>query len=180
MRKNLLISCGMALVVFLSVSCKEKKEISSPEQGVKEEKLEADKDFAFDFTLQNLNGESFTLSNYRNKNPVILFFWTTTCPFCRPELKNLNDLLPSLKKRGWEVFAIAVGEPQYRVHNFMQRNAYLLTILLDEDASVADGYRLLGVPTFVVINKEGRVVFKDNVLPLEKIEELSVPNSGVK
>ena len=173
MKRKLLFSCALVLVAFLSVSCKEKKQISLPEQTLQEEKKVVDKDLAFDFTLKNLNSELVTLSSYRNKKPVILFFWTTNCPFCRPELKKLNDLLPSLKKRGWEVLTIAIGEPFYKVENFIQRSGYLLNVLLDEDASVADGYRLLGVPTFVLINKQGKVVFKDNVLPLEKIDEFS-------
>jgi len=120
---------------------------------------------AADFGLHDLEKNIFTLSSYRNKQPVILFFWTTWCPFCREELKNLNDKYPELKKEGWEVLTIDVGEPAYKVDNFVKNRALIFKVLLDKETIVAQAYEILGVPTYVLINKKGYVVFRNNYLP---------------
>ena len=42
-----------------------------------------------DFTLQDTEGRSHRLSDYRGKT-VIINFWTTWCPPCREEIPSMN------------------------------------------------------------------------------------------
>jgi len=137
------------LFCFLSFGCSQAK----------------DKLLAPDFTLQDLNGNSVTLSGYKDKSALILFFWTTWCPFCRTELKDLNAKKEQLVKEGWELIAIDIGEPKNKVAAYMKNFAPSLTVLLDSDSGVAQSYQLVGVPTFVIIDKQGNAVFKDNYFP---------------
>ena len=48
-------------------------------------------ELATNFTLLDLENKEFSLSDFKGK-PVILFFWTTWCPYCRGELKKLNTM----------------------------------------------------------------------------------------
>jgi peroxiredoxin len=125
-----------------------------------------------DFSLQDLNKNTYTLSSYRSKQPVILFFWTTWCHFCRRELKMLKDIYPQLQKDGAELLAISVKEPAYKVDNFLKGYVLNFKVLLDRYATVAAAYDILGVPTFVLIDKKGRIVFRTNYFPKEKYKEL--------
>lgn len=120
---------------------------------------------AVDFKLKDLKGNSVAIGEYKDKNPVLLFFWTTWCPFCRIELKALEHKYPQLKKEGWEVLVINVAEPVYRVDNFLARYKFSFNVLLDADGKVASSYGLLGVPTYVVIDKKGSVRSKGNHFP---------------
>ena len=43
-----------------------------------------------DFTLQDLDGKTHTLSDYRGKW-VVVNFWATTCPPCIKEMPELSD-----------------------------------------------------------------------------------------
>ena len=127
---------------------------------------------AIDFKLQDLNNNFVTLSSYKDKKPVILLFWTTWCPFCRDELNSLNKKYPQLAKEGWDVLAINVEESASLVGVFLKKRPLAFKVLLDTDAHVTYSYDILGVPTFILVNKEGFVVFKDNYFPEDKYREL--------
>ena len=117
------------------------------------------------FSLYDLSGDKITLSKFRNKNPAILLFWTTWCPFCLQALRNLNKIYPSLASDNITVLAINIQESELKVSKFLKRNPLLFKVLLDSDASVAYSYGLIGVPTFVFIDKKGEIVFQDNYFP---------------
>lgn len=127
-----------------------------------------EKELAPDFNLWDLENNAFILTNYNNQKPVMLFFWTTWCPFCRGELKALNNRYPDLAREGWELFAIDVGEPSYRVKNFLKGYSLDFKVLLDRDTTVADVYGIFGVPTYILIDKEGYITFKGNRFPEEE------------
>ena len=119
---------------------------------------------ANDIILNDLNGKAVNISNSKGK-PVILFFWTTWCPYCRKELKSLNLLSTQMKKDGITVFAVNIGESNYRVQGFLKDSGLNFNVLLDKDGSLADQYAVMGVPTYVLLNKSGEWVAHDNVLP---------------
>lgn len=164
------------VLIFLSVGCEKKPIIKQQPEEEKPKVVKEAKSTRFrlapDFMLKDLNRDTFILSSYKDKQPVLLFFWTTWCPSCRSELKTLNDLYPELIKEGWELFAIDVAESAYRVENFVKNYALNFKVLLDKDAAVMDSYDLFGVPTYVLVDKEGYIVFKDNYFPRQDYRRL--------
>jgi len=118
-----------------------------------------------DFTLQDLDKVPFTLSEYRDKQKVILFFWATWCPYCRKELRLLSDRYADLLKDGWEVVAIDVGESSARVSSFVKSYNLPFRVILDIDQSVASAYELIGIPTYFFINKKGDILLAENYFP---------------
>lgn len=127
---------------------------------------------AADFKLQDIYQDTYTLSSYRDKQPVVLFFWTTWCPLCAEELRILNQMYAGLVKDGAEVLAINVGELSDRVGNFVKSYHLAYRVLLDKDTTVALSYGLLGVPTYVFIDKKGYIRFKDNYFSRAKYKDL--------
>ena len=125
-----------------------------------------------DFTLYDIYQDAYTISNYRDKQAVLLLFWTTWCPFCRKELKVLNGMYSGLAADGVEVLSVNVGETPSTVQNFVQDYNLVYRVLLDRDNRVAGLYGLIGVPTYILINKQGEVVFKDNYLPAAEYKDL--------
>ena len=119
---------------------------------------------ADDIILNNLNGQAVNLSHSEGK-PVIFLFWTTWCSYCRKELKVLNQLYPQLEKEGITLFAVNIGEPDYRVIKFVKDYALIFNVLLDKTGGMADQFNVIGVPTYVLLNKSGERVVQDNELP---------------
>jgi len=113
--------------------------------------------YAPDFSLKDLQGNVFQLSKQRGK-PVLIFFGTTWCPSCRTELPFYKEIYETYTKGSLEVIYINIMEPREKVAKFAKANSLPFKILLDEDGEVATSYAVVGVPTLVLIDKEGKTI----------------------
>lgn len=130
-------------------------------------------EIAQDFTLKDLSGKQVSLSDFKDK-PVILFFWSTTCPFCRDELNTLNREYERIKDEGVELFAISVREPGSKVNRFVKNFQPAFPVLLDEDTLVAQLYDIIGVPTYVFIDRGRNIVFRGHRFTEKKYNLLTL------
>lgn len=116
-------------------------------------------DKAPDFTLKDLEGRSVSLSDFRGQT-VVLNFWATWCPTCRaemPEFKELNDEYRESKEAAILMVNMSGsrGETQRRIAKFMQSNGYDMRVLMDTKRQAAVCYQIRGIPTTLVIDKNG-------------------------
>jgi len=123
-----------------------------------------DNAFAEDIILNDLKGQAVNLSSAKNK-PAILFFWTTWCSYCRKEIKGLNQLYLEMKKEGIALFAVNIGESDYKVQRFFKDYVLNFNVLLDKEGKLADQYDVIGVPTYILLDKSGHRVARENTLP---------------
>lgn len=124
-----------------------------------------------DFQLEVLHGSTLSLSAYKDKEPVILFFWTTWCPFCRKELAQLNDMYPQFKKDGVELLAVNANEDGMKVSNYVTAHNIKIKVLLDKDGFTASSYGVMGVPTYIFIDKSGNIVLRENTFPKDSYKK---------
>ena len=118
-----------------------------------------------DFNLMDLYQDMIALSKYKDKQPVLLFFWTTWCPFCQNELRVLNDMYAGMTKDGVELLAINSGELFDTVNDFTKSYYLSYRVLLDQDQAVSRTFGVVGVPTYILVNKQGQIVFQGNYFP---------------
>jgi len=123
-----------------------------------------------EFSLADLNNNIVSLSSYKGKQGVLLFFWTTWCPFCREQLKVINNKYSRLSQKGLVVLGINSGEPAARVARFLKNYSLAYPVLLDDYSEVAIKYRLIGVPTYVLIDKQGNIIYQDNYFPTDEAQ----------
>ena len=71
--------------------------------------LLTDKSTAPDFKLKDLDQITVELASFKNKEPVVVFFWTTWCPYCQKALKGIAQKISDLKKEGVEVLPITMA-----------------------------------------------------------------------
>ena len=117
-----------------------------------------------DIILKDLKGNSVNIANQKGR-PVILFFWTTWCHFCRDEIKALNQKYKGIEKEGITVFAVNVSEPEYKVRRFFKNYVLNFRVLLDKDGLLSDKYGINGVPTYILLDKSGHLILSENVFP---------------
>ena len=113
-----------------------------------------------DFTLLDMQGQQVSLEQFRGK-VVILNFWATWCPPCREEMPSMERLYRDLKDQGLVMLAVNVEENgQQAVSQFLQRNPYSFSILLDTEAKVQNQYGVFRFPESFIIDRNGVVVEK--------------------
>lgn len=115
-------------------------------------------ELAPDFTLSSIEGATISLSDYRDKKPVLAVFWATWCPFCVEEILVLNKI--SGEYENLVVLGINIKESLEKVSGFARTKWMNYTILLDSTGSVAQDYGVRGIPTNVLIDKDGKILYK--------------------
>ncbi len=111
------------------------------------------------FQLQNLDGQSVALSNFRGK-PVVLNFWATWCSPCRSEMPYIQQVYDEWSDKGLVVLTINIGESSTKVKEFMQGYGLSFTVLLDTKEKVAQSYNIRGIPSTFFIDKDGIIQVK--------------------
>lgn len=112
---------------------------------------------ARDFALKDLSGRSFMLSEQRGK-PVLIIFSTTWCPTCRTEIPLYKYFHNTYAGRGLMVVNIDIREPADKVSRFADNHQLPYRVLLDETGLVAEAYQIVGVPTLVLIDRDGALI----------------------
>ena len=109
------------------------------------------------FTLDRLDGEPVSLSDWLGK-PVVLDFWATWCPPCEFQVPELNALYESHREAGdVGVFGISIDEGEAsEVKAWMTEKGVRYPVLLGDDG-LAREYGALGFPTFVLIAPDGKI-----------------------
>lgn len=132
-----------------------------------------------DFTLKSLEGQEFNLSEFRGKNPVFLVFWATWCPYCIQEVPLLKELHAKLSPKGLKILAVNIGfnDPLLRVQAFQKKYELPYPILYDNNTIVSRQYGVIGVPYSILVDRNGKIVFRSNRTPenLEAFLQMEKP-----
>ena len=107
-----------------------------------------------DFTLNDLSGNQVTLSSFRGQ-VVLINFWATWCGPCLIEMPAIERRYEALKDKGFAVLAVDDDEAITDVSAFTHELDLTFLVLLDPGAMVNDLYRVRGLPTSFVVDREG-------------------------
>ena len=120
-----------------------------------------------DFTVLDVEGHPFRLSEEASRKPVLLLFWSVFCDPCRAELATLQKAHDKYAGRDLTVVAVAVdgGPLRNTVGGFARQEGYTFKVLVDElDAKeawkVADAYGVAVLPTLLLLEKGGKVLLR--------------------
>ena len=120
-----------------------------------------------DFTVLDVEGHPFRLSEEASRKPVLLLFWSVFCDPCRAELATLQKAHDKYAGRDLTVVAVAVdgGPLRNTVGGFARQEGYTFKVLVDElDAKevwkVADAYGVAVLPTLLLLERGGKVLLR--------------------
>ncbi|MGE0267983.1 MAG: TlpA family protein disulfide reductase [Candidatus Omnitrophota bacterium] len=117
------------------------------------------------FTLPDLNAKNNSLDELRAGKNTILFFWATWCPHCRTQLKEIQANQEQFSSKNVEIVLIDSGERKEQIVKYLGQLGVTLNVYLDLDGRVSDQYQIIGLPTFVFINRQGVIAAVEHYLP---------------
>jgi len=134
-----ILTLGLALVLISSfVACTKSEEAT----------------YTPDFTLQTINGETISLSDFRGK-PVMLIFWKINCAACQFQIPYTQAFYDEWSSDTIAVLTINVGDSISAVQDYITSREITYPVLLDQQGKVAQTYGLPGVPVTFLIDSEG-------------------------
>ena len=107
--------------------------------------------------FKDKNQKNLDLADYKGKL-VLLNFWATWCAPCREEMPSLDKLQLDNRLNNLKVFPINIGQEDLSKSEifFTELNIQNLDIYFDSSITLAKKFKLRGVPTTVLFNKEGQ------------------------
>lgn len=114
-----------------------------------------------DFTLKDLEGKTWKLSDLKGKKIVMIDFWATWCNICKREMPILQKVYQEYQGKGVEFFGIALDENVAAIGKVVRDKGVTYPVLVDQDTKVAtEIYQLSGpIPYKVVIDQAGTIVY---------------------
>ena len=108
------------------------------------------------FTLKSLGGKNLKLSEMTG-NVVLINFWASWCAPCREEMPLLNALHKKYQPLGFTVLGVNVEEELDGARRFLKNVPVDFPILLDNTNKVSKQYKVVAMPTTVVVDRDGNM-----------------------
>ena len=107
-------------------------------------------------TFLNAKKDQLDLDNYQG-NLILLNFWATWCLPCKEEMPSLDLLYKNKNLDNLKIFPINVGQDDTdkSLRFFKELEIKNLEIYFDSPITLAKKFGLRGIPTTILINKNG-------------------------
>ena len=108
------------------------------------------------FKLTSLAGPEVTLDSLKGK-VVLLDFWATWCGPCKQIMPVIQKLSEEFKDKGVAIFGVNTWEKKDgAAKSYMESKKYTYGCLLAGE-DLAKTYGITGIPTLIIINKDGTI-----------------------
>jgi peroxiredoxin len=113
-----------------------------------------------EYSAMWLDGSKFELAA-RRENVVLLNVWATWCGPCRFEIPELQMLHDRYKSRKFEVIGVSLDESGAEpVKQFITEQKMTYPIALDAEGKLANLLQTSVLPTTVLLDRSGKIVWK--------------------
>jgi thiol-disulfide isomerase/thioredoxin len=107
--------------------------------------------------FKDINQKNVNLDDFKGKL-ILLNFWATWCAPCKEEMPSLDNLQSNSKFYNLKIFPINIGQEDISKTEIFFKNLGIqnLDIYIDAPITLAKKFSLRGVPTTILLNKQGR------------------------
>jgi cytochrome c biogenesis protein CcmG/thiol:disulfide interchange protein DsbE len=109
-----------------------------------------------ELSLQDLNGQRLSLSQYKGK-VVLLNFWATWCDPCRREIPRFVDLQKKYGNQGFQIVGVSLDDDAKAVPPFYQQYKMNYPVAVGNEKVAESFGNILGLPVNLLIDRDGRI-----------------------
>jgi peroxiredoxin len=124
---------------------------------------------AHDFKAIDLNNQIVTLSQFKNKNIVLLDFWASWCIPCRNNIPHLKTIYKQYHSKGFEIVAVSIDNNKKAWKSAVEQDGTSIWHNIHhgfdiynqgevKDYDVYSNYSYNKVPTQILIDFDGRII----------------------
>ncbi len=152
-------------------SLRERDDFKALEKSAAEPKIDVPKlfkdhkEFAFSFSLPDLDGKKVSLDDLKGK-VIIVDFWGTWCPPCLREIPHFVDLHGQYKDKGLEIIGLNYNEEgtpeevKKTIKTFLDKNKVPYRCIVGDEKTQELVPDFGGYPTTLFIDRAGKVRLK--------------------
>ncbi|WP_299336373.1 TlpA disulfide reductase family protein [uncultured Psychroserpens sp.] len=122
-----------------------------------------------ELTLEDINGNIYTLDDLKGK-VVVMNFWFIRCQPCVAEIPDLNELKAKFKGKDVLFFAVALDtKPALEV--FLESHPFDF-IIIPKGGALANRFKIPHYPFNMIIDQNGTMQYVSDVLSLNIVNRL--------
>ena len=122
-----------------------------------------------EFVLNDINGNSVKMSQFRGKT-VVLIFWASWCPDCRAEVPALKELQAKTDPDKVVFVSISSDRTVEAWKKYVAENEMGGVQLYKDKSKVSEDYHVKWIPSQYVIGPDGKVVL--GTVMLDKVAKV--------
>ena len=88
---------------------------------------------------------------------VYLDFWASWCPPCRKSFPWMNEMERRYSRQGLAVVAVNLDKDHELADKFLNEVPARFTVAFDPQGTVAESYRVPGMPSSFIIDRNGKI-----------------------
>jgi peroxiredoxin len=108
------------------------------------------------FTLASKGGTDVSLSQYKGQ-VVMINFWASWCGPCRQEMPLLESIYKKYSRMGFTMIGVNVEPDSKAANEWLKATPVSFPILYDRDSKVSKLYNVAGMPSTVIIDRNGNL-----------------------
>ena len=114
-----------------------------------------------DFTLPDSNNNTFSFSDYKNKNIVLWFFPKASTPGWTIQGEGFRDEFKSFQDKGYHIIGVSADSPT-KQQKFVEKYNFPYPMLCDENHDMLKKYKAWGLKKFM--GKEYKGIYRISYL----------------